>query len=48
MPPPTDTVVEQPALEAMLDALLEIVTAEFAEVRELPVTGSVIPFATIL
>lgn len=39
---------EQTALEAMLEVLLEIVAAEAAEVRELPVTGPVVPFPTVL
>lgn len=39
---------EQTAIEIMLDALLAIVEAEAAELAELPVTGPVIHFPTVL
>lgn len=48
MPKPAEITVEQTALEAMLDALLEIVTAEAAELAELPEPAVVIPFPTVL
>ncbi|MGE8130076.1 hypothetical protein ACQKQD_24150 [Methylobacterium sp. NPDC080182] len=43
--PTTTAETEQTALEAMLDALVAIVEAEIAE---LPITGRVIPFPTVL
>lgn len=42
------TVPEQTLTEILLDALLAVVEAEAAELRELPEPQSVIPFPTIV
>lgn len=39
---------EQTALEAMLDALVAIVTAEATELADLPEPAVVVPFPTVL
>lgn len=48
MPQTTDTLPEQTLTETLLDALLAVVEAEAAELREQPEPESVIPFPTIV
>ncbi|GAN51672.1 hypothetical protein ABID82_000676 [Methylobacterium sp. PvP062] len=46
--PTTTPTIPQTSIEIPLDALVAIVEAKNAELVELPVTGEVLPFPTVL